>query len=379
VPALPLTDVYMNHLALYCRSGFEKECEAEILDHSERLGVHGRANANPATGFVIFTTDQKGLAATFIERLVFKDLVFCRQMFAAFDEIVNLPRTDRIGPILDLLKSRNIHAGDAFVETADTDDAKRILPFCSKFTPHFVRAARDEGVLADNGASSGLRLHLFFLSSDRVYAGVSSMGNSSGWYMGIPRLKFPKSAPSRSTLKLEEAFFVFLPAREQTTALREGMSAVDLGASPGGWTYQLVRRGIKVEAVDNGPMDRALMRSGLVRHVKTDGFSFRPARPVDWMVCDIVDQPRRIAQLAGRWMAQGWCNRTIFNLKLPMKKRYEEVKICRDLINKELAASAANKIYSLAIKQLYHDREEVTGFIGACEPDRRYRDHKRKE
>lgn len=32
--------------------------------------------------------------------------------------------------------------------------------------------------------------------------------------MGIPRLKFPADAPSRSTLKLEEAFHVFIPADE---------------------------------------------------------------------------------------------------------------------------------------------------------------------
>jgi 23S rRNA (cytidine2498-2'-O)-methyltransferase len=368
----------MNHLVLYCRSGFEKECAAEIIDHSTRLGVHGHVSACAATGFVIFTTVQKGLASALIGRLKFKDLIFSRQMFAAFDEIVNLPQSDRIGPIIGMLKSRNVHANEVFVETADTDDSKRILPFCNKFTPHIVRAARDKGVLADDDAASKFRLHLFFISSDRVYAGVSSTNNSSGWYMGIPRLKFPKSAPSRSTLKLEEALFVFLTAQEQTTALRQGMSAVDLGASPGGWTYQLVRRGIRVEAIDNGPIDSALMRSGLVRHVKTDGFSFRPVRPVDWMVCDIVDQPRRIAQLVGRWMAQGSCRRTIFNLKLPMKKRYEEVKLCIDLIKVELAGSAVNKIYSIAIKQLYHDREEVTGFIEASKPDPRSRDHKRE-
>lgn len=262
-----------------------------------------------------------------------------------------------------MLKSWKVRAGDVFVETADTDESKQILPFCKKFAPHFVRAAMKEGVLADNDGPDKFRLHLFFISSDRVYAGVSHLSNSSPWFMGIPRLKFPKDAPSRSTLKLEEALHVFLTPQEQAAMLREGMSAVDLGASPGGWTYQLVRRGIRVEAIDNGPMDKALLRSGLVQHVKTDGFSYSPRRPVDWMVCDIVEQPRRIAKLAGRWMAQGLCGSTIFNLKLPMKKRYDEVKLCLDSIKGELARSTAGKKYSIFIKQLYHDREEVTGFI----------------
>jgi 23S rRNA (cytidine2498-2'-O)-methyltransferase len=355
----------MNHVVLYCRGGFEKECAAEIIDHGTRNGIRGHVSAHPATGYVVFTTAQKGLASEVAARIKFMDLVFCRQMFAAFNEIVDLPRPDRTGPIITMLKSRNIRAREVFVETADTDESKRILPFCNKFAPHFLRAAIQEGVLVPDDGSNKFRLHLFFISSDRVYAGISSISNSSKWYMGIPRLKFPKAAPSRSALKLEEALHMFLTPEKQALMLRQGMSAVDLGASPGGWTYQLISRGIRVEAVDNGPMDKALLRSGLVRHVKTDGFSYMPNRPVDWMVCDIVDQPRRIARLAGLWMARGSCDSTIFNLKLPMKKRYEEVGLCLDLIKAEMAKSTDNKIYSILIKQLYHDREEVTGFIAA--------------
>jgi 23S rRNA C2498 (ribose-2'-O)-methylase RlmM len=47
--------------------------------------------------------------------------------------------------------------------------------------------------------------------------------------MGIPRLKFPADAPSRSTLKLEEALHVFIPADEWDERLANGMYAVDLG------------------------------------------------------------------------------------------------------------------------------------------------------
>ncbi|VEB88410.1 putative RNA 2'-O-ribose methyltransferase [Citrobacter koseri] len=35
--------------------------------------------------------------------------------------------------------------------------------------------------------------------------------------------------------------------------LANGMYAVDLGACPGGWTYQLVKRNMWVYSVDNGP------------------------------------------------------------------------------------------------------------------------------
>src|SRR5690606_30885122 len=84
--------------------------------------------------------------------------------------------------------------------------------------------------------------------------------------------------PSRSTLKLEEAWHHFIPREEWDSRLAPGMTAVDLGAAPGGWTWQLVNRHMKVTAVDNGPMARSLMDSGQVEHVQADGYLFRPAR-----------------------------------------------------------------------------------------------------
>ena len=135
---------------------------------------------------------------------------------------------------------------------------------------------------------------------------------------------------------------------------------MDLGAAPGGWSWQLVKRGLRVIAVDNGAMAPALLESGLLEHYREDGFRFRPEQPVDWMVCDIVEQPARIADLAARWLGEGWCRRSVFNLKLPMKKRYAEVMQCLDTVRARLEATG--RPYRLACKQLYHDREEVTVF-----------------
>ena len=100
--------------------------------------------------------------------------------------------------------------------------------------------------------------------------------------------------------------------------------------------------------------------TSLLEHRREDGFRFRPEHAVDWMVCDIVEQPARIAELAGRWLGEGLCRRSIFNLKLPMKKRYPEVMQCLATVRARLEATG--RPYRLACKQLYHDREEVTVF-----------------
>jgi 23S rRNA (cytidine2498-2'-O)-methyltransferase len=94
--------------------------------------------------------------------------------------------------------------------------------------------------------------------------------------------------------------------------------------------------------------------------------TYLPRKPVDWMVCDIVEQPSRIASLVGRWMADGHARRSIFNLKLPMKQRYEELRRCEDLIAQALRDSRST--YRCLLRQLYHDREEVTGYIERTSP-----------
>ena len=178
--------------------------------------------------------------------------------------------------------------------------------------------------------------------------------------MGIPRLAMPREAPSRSTLKLAEAFATFLGAR-QGKLLRPGLHAVDLGAAPGGWTWQLARHGLHVVAVDNGVLKGSVADHPLVTHVRDDGFRWRPRKAVDWVVCDIVDQPIRIAELMAHWIAEGSARRAIFNLKLPMKKRFDEVQRCEQRIGEILRR--ARMPSDLRIRQLYHDREEVTAYL----------------
>jgi 23S rRNA (cytidine2498-2'-O)-methyltransferase len=143
--------------------------------------------------------------------------------------------------------------------------------------------------------------------------------------------------------------------------MQPDMRAVDLGAAPGGWTWQLIHRGLHVTAVDNGPLGGELVGNALVKHLREDGFRYRPKRPVEWLVCDMVEQPSRIATLMAAWLADGWAQHAIFNLKLPMKKRLAEIERCRGIVDERLGEAGVK--YRLKIKQLYHDREEATAFL----------------
>ena len=347
----------LQSLLLHCRPGFENECAAEIQSQAQKLDVAGYAKAKPDTGYVLFTPYAAADMAALHKELPFAELCFARQMVAVLPLISDLPVDGRIGPLLQAAARLSRQFSDVWLETADTNEAKELAGFLRRFEGPLSRALVDAGLAS--AKASAPRLHLFFINSTTVYVGLSRPGNSSPWPMGIARLKFPRAAPSRSTLKLEEAFLFFLGPDPKS--LQPGMKAVDLGASPGGWTWQLVKRSLRVVAVDNGPMDQELLDSGLVEHLRADGFRYLPPKPVDWLVCDMVEQPSRVAALAARWLAGGHCRQAMFNLKLPMKKRYEELKRCRDII--ETALDDAEVPFRLRFKQLYHDREEVTAYL----------------
>lgn len=116
--------------------------------------------------------------------------------------------------------------------------------------------------------------------------------------MGIPYLSFLVDAPNRFTLQLKEAFHVFISADDWNERLASSMHAFDLGASPGGWSYQLVKRSMPVGLADNGLMATSLMEANQVTHHHVDGFKFEPtSSKIYWLVCDIVEKSAKVTNL----------------------------------------------------------------------------------
>jgi 23S rRNA (cytidine2498-2'-O)-methyltransferase len=347
-----------SRILLYCRPGFERECAQEITDVAAEMGVEGFVKARPDSGFALFQPHQEDMGVELGKHVRFGALVFPRQLVRATELLADLPEADRASPIARRAREIGTSFRELRVEMPDTNDGKSLATLTKPLLPHLERALKKAGVKIDDPDAEE-RLHVFFVGGRACHVGTSTPANSSDWLMGIPRLRMPSSAPSRSALKLAEAILEFLPAADRETRLAPGKTAVDLGASPGGWTWQLVQRGMMVTAVDNGDIDARLLDSGQVKHRRTDGFHYTPPDPVDWMVCDMVESPSRIATLASKWIEKGWCRETIFNLKLPMKKRREELLRCEGIIDEALGGGG----YYLRMKQLYHDREEATVYL----------------
>lgn len=327
---------------LYCRPGFERDC----LQETQASSRESEANS----GFIIVQGKP---------RLSYAQLTFARQLISLLAEISELPERDRLTPLLAAIPATPEKFGTIWLETPDTNEGKTLSGFIRRFQPLLEEKLRASGRLVDDATLP--RLHIFFPDKIRALIGTSDPRNSANAAMGILRMKMPYEAPSRSVLKLAEAFEVFLSDDEKSQWLKQGMHAVDLGAAPGGWTWHLVQLGMQVVAVDNGPLKGVVAEHPSVKHLRQDGFRYRPKHTVDWLVCDMVEQPGRVAELVSDWVATGATNRAIFNLKLPMKKRVEALAEALNGIRGVLDKKGFK--YRLQAKQLYHDREEVTVFL----------------
>lgn len=177
---------------------------------------------------------------------------------------------------------------------------------------------------------------------------------SSPWPGGAHHARRDDAAPSRSTLKLEEALALM------DDPPRPRARAIDLGAAPGGWSYALLKRGCRVLAVDNGPLTIAGLDElpGELEHLRADGMAFKPPTawlPADWWVSDMLVPPGKALGLLRRWLGQGWCRRFVVNFKLPQANPLPALAPVQDYL-----ASLPGARWHL--RHLYHDRQEVTLF-----------------
>jgi 23S rRNA (cytidine2498-2'-O)-methyltransferase len=135
---------------------------------------------------------------------------------------------------------------------------------------------------------------------------------SSPFPNGEPRfVEDREGPPSRAYLKLWEAF---ARLRRQPAP---GERCLDLGASPGGWTWLLARTGAEVLAVDRAPLAADVAGLPNVRWRQGSAFGLDPAEagPVDWWCSDIVAYPDRLLELVGRWLDAGQVRNLVCTVK----------------------------------------------------------------
>ncbi len=118
--------------------------------------------------------------------------------------------------------------------------------------------------------------------------------------------------PNRAYLKLWEALSLW------GTYPTQGELALDLGASPGGWTYVMQMLGADVIAVDKAPLAPHIANLPRIQYQKQSAFALDPHsfKDIDWLLCDVACYPERTFDLVTQWIQSGKAKRMIFTLKL---------------------------------------------------------------
>jgi 23S rRNA (cytidine2498-2'-O)-methyltransferase len=151
--------------------------------------------------------------------------------------------------------------------------------------------------------------------------------------------------PNRAYLKLWELFTV-AGARPAP-----GETCLDLGASPGGWTWVLQTLGARVLSVDKAPLDPRIARLPGVEEIRESAFGLAPEAvgPVDWLFSDVVCYPDKLYGLVERWLASGLCRNLVCTLKFQGATDHAAAR--------RFAAIPGSKLM-----HLYHNKHELTWF-----------------
>ncbi|MFA6378338.1 MAG: rRNA methyltransferase, partial [Candidatus Omnitrophota bacterium] len=106
----------------------------------------------------------------------------------------------------------------------------------------------------------------------------------------------------------------------------------------------------------NGPLKEPVKSHPNMCHMTADAFIYKhEGKPVDWLLCDIIDNPEIILDLLRQWLGKGWCRYFIVNLKVG---RMDPIALLREI--RDPQEGLLSFCLSLSVRQLYHDREEIT-------------------
>ncbi len=128
-----------------------------------------------------------------------------------------------------------------------------------------------------------------------------------------------------------------------------GERCLDLGASPGGWTWVLAKLGADVIAVDKAPLDPKVAAMPGVSWRGESAFALEPASvgPVDWLFSDIACYPSRLLRLVERWRASGLVKNFVCTLKFQGATDHD-------------AAAAFAALPGARLLHLHHNKHELT-------------------
>jgi 23S rRNA (cytidine2498-2'-O)-methyltransferase len=266
-------------------------------------------------------------------------------------------------PARPLVWAHSVWSSPRLVEIASIGDAAKRLRALGKgpwaLAP--IEHMRRSVLIEEQTRPRSKRSKLSFLSPPRPLLGqfgllepglmIASSETSSWVACGEPQFDESMDAPSRAYLKLWEFFTLF--GRHP----RAGETCLDLGASPGGWTWVLASLGAHVTSIDKADLAPHVARMPGVRLLRADAFKLKPSDVgrLDWLFSDVICEPRRLLALVHDWLESGLCENFVCTIKF---KGRTDFAVLEDFL----------KIPGSHARHLFHNKHEVTWWRLAPSP-----------
>lgn len=222
-------------------------------------------------------------------------------------------------------------------------------------------------MIRDAEAQEAERETLFALVGEEgLFCGMQSPRACNGYHPGGTR-HIRQTAPgaiSRAGAKIAEALHHLALHRAVPAA---GAHWLELGASPGGMTAELLARGYRVTAVDRAPLDPRLTHADGLQEVCKDVADFMPeaATRYDAILCDMNGDTRasmdQVIRLCGHLRENGI---VIFTLKLTDAETYQAINDLADEVERRAATAGLSR---LSLTHLTYNRHEFTLMLARSE------------
>jgi len=201
------------------------------------------------------------------------------------------------------------------------------------------------------------------IGKEGLFAGMASPKAANGLHPGGTKYiaQNADDTVSRAGAKIAEALHYLTMFRP---ALLADSHWLELGASPGGMTSELLKRGHQVTAIDRAPLDLRLARNPGLTFILDDVAAFIPPRGAryDAILSDMNGPPRQaiahVTRLHDFLMPGGL---VVFTLKTTGAETLPEI----DSLEKDVVAIAEKAGLALIARtHLTYNRQEFTMFFG---------------
>ena len=210
--------------------------------------------------------------------------------------------------------------------------------------------------------NSGKETLFCLIGKEGLYAGIASPKAANGLHPGGTKFiaQNTDDTVSRAGAKIAEALHYLTMFRP---ALPADSHWLELGASPGGMTSELLKRGHRVTAIDRAPLDPRLARNTNLTFILDDVAAFIPPRGAryDAILSDMNGPPRQaIAHLTRLHDFLKPGGLAVFTLKTTGAETIPEI----DTLEKDILTHAEKSgLKPIARTHLTYNRQEFTMFF----------------